>query len=107
MSVARIKKDDLVIVITGIFAGQTAKVLRVVPGKGKAFVEGINVVKKSVRRSQATPQSKDGFIKREAPIDLSNLMPYDPDKKKGTRITRERQGDQLVRRSKRSGKLLQ
>jgi len=104
MSVARIKKDDTVIVITGIFAGQTGKVLRVLPGKGKAFVEGINVVKKAVRRSQTTPQG--GFVKREAPVDLSNLMPYDPDKKKGTRITRERQGDQLVRRSKRSGKLL-
>jgi large subunit ribosomal protein L24 len=105
MSVARIKKDDTVIVITGIFAGTTGKVLRVLPGKGKALVEGINVAKKAVRRSQENPQG--GFVKREAPIDLSNLMPYDPDKKKGTRITRERQGDQLVRRSKRSGKLLQ
>ena len=105
MSVARIKKDDTVIVVTGIFAGTTGKVLRVLPGKGKALVEGINVAKKAVRRSQENPQG--GFIKREAPIDLSNLMPYDPDKKQGTRITRERQGDQLVRRSKRSGKLLQ
>ena len=105
MSVARSKKDDTVILITGIFAGQTGKILRVLPGKGKALVEGINVVKKAVRRSQTTPQG--GFVKREAPIDLSNLMPYDPDKKQGTRITRERQGDQLVRRSKRSGKVLQ
>jgi large subunit ribosomal protein L24 len=105
MSVARIKKDDTVIVVTGIFAGTTGKVLRVLPGKGKALVEGINVAKKAVRRSQENPQG--GFVKREAPIDLSNLMPYDPDKKQGTRITRERQGDQLVRRSKRSGKLLQ
>jgi large subunit ribosomal protein L24 len=105
MSVARIKKDDIVMVITGIFAGQTGKVLRVLPSKGKALVDGVNVAKKAVRRSQNNPQG--GFEKREAPIDLSNLMPYDPDKKKGTRITRERQGDQLVRRSKRSGKLLQ
>ena len=105
MSVARIRKDDTVIVIAGIFAGQTGKVLRVLPGKGQAFVEGIRVVKKAVRRSQTNPTG--GFVKREAPIDLSNLMPYDPDKKKGTRIARERQGDQLVRRSKRSGKLLQ
>ena len=104
MSVARIKKDDTVIVSSGIFAGTTGKVLRILPGKGKAVVEGVNVIKKAVRRSQTTPQG--GFVKREAPIDLSNLMPYDPDKKKGTRITRERQGGQLARRSKRSGKLL-
>ena len=104
MSVARIKKDDTVIVTTGNFAGQTGKVLRILPGCGKAVVEGINVVKKAVRRTQTTPQG--GFVRREAPIDLSNLMPYDPDKKQGTRITRERQGGQLARRSKRSGKLL-
>ena len=105
MSLARIKKDDTVMVITCIFAGQTGKVLRVMPLKGKALVEGVNVKQKAVRRSQTAPQG--GFEKREAPIDLSNLMPYDPDKKLGTRISRERQGDQLVRRSKRSGKLLQ
>ena len=105
MSVARIKKNDTVIVATGIFAGTTGKVLRVLPGKGKALVEGINVKKKAARRSQTNPQG--GFTQSEAPIDLSNLMPYDPDKKKGTRILRERQGDQLARRSKRSGKLLQ
>ena len=104
MSVARIKKDDTVIVITGIFAGQTGKVLRVGPNKGKALVEGINLAKKSVRRSQTAPQG--GFVKREAPVDLSNLMPYDTDKKQGTRISRERQGEQLVRRSKCSGKVL-
>ena len=104
MSVARIKKGDTVFVTTGVFAGQTGKVLRILPGRGKAVVEGINVAKKAVRRSQTAPQG--GFVRREAPIDLSNLMPYDPDKKRGTRITRERQGGQLARRSKRSGKLL-
>ena len=104
MSVARIKKGDTVFVTTGVFAWQTGKVLRILPGRGKAVVEGINVAKKAVRRSQTAPQG--GFVRREAPIDLSNLMPYDPDKKRGTRITRERQGGQLARRSKRSGKLL-
>jgi large subunit ribosomal protein L24 len=104
MSVARIRKDDTVQVIAGVFAGQTGKVLRVLPDRGQAFVEGVRVVKKAVRRSQANPQG--GFVRREAPIDLSNLMPYDPDKKQGTRIARDRQGGQLARRSKRSGKLL-
>ena len=79
--------------------------MREANARGQALVEGIRGMKKAVRQSQANPQG--GFVKREAPIDLSNLMPYDPDKKKGTRIARERQGDQLVRRSKRSGKLLQ
>jgi large subunit ribosomal protein L24 len=105
MSIARIRKDDTVMVTKGEHKGETAKVLRVLPDQGKALVEGVNVVSKAVRRSQQDPQG--GFKKFEKPVDLSNLMPYDPDKKKGTRITRERQGGQLARRSKRSGKLLQ
>jgi large subunit ribosomal protein L24 len=105
MSVARIRKDDTVMVTKGEHKGETAKVLRVWPVAGKALLEGLNLVKKAVRRSQSNPQG--GFDQFEAPMKLSNLMPFDPDKKKGTRITRERQGGQLARRSKRSGKLLQ
>ena len=83
MSVARIKKNDTVIAIAGDNAGKTGKVLRVLPKKGKAVVQGLNMVKKAIRRSQAAPDG--GFADREAPIDLSNLMPYDPDTKKGSR----------------------
>lgn len=43
---------------------------------------------------------------REAPMDLSNVMPYDPDKKKGVRISKVRDGDKMVRKSKASGKNL-
>ena len=106
MSVARFKKNDTVIAIAGEYAGQTGKVLRILPGRNKALVEGLNLARKTVRRSQANPQAKTGFIDREAPIDFSNLMPYDPDKKKGVRIARVREGSGLARRSKRSGKLL-
>lgn len=105
MSVARIKKNDTVIAIAGEFAGQTGKVLRVLRENGRAVVEGLNTCRKAVRQSQSNPQG--GFVNREAPIDLSNLMPYDPDKKKGARIGRVREGDHLARRSKCSGKLLE
>ncbi|MDD2460119.1 MAG: 50S ribosomal protein L24 [Kiritimatiellia bacterium] len=104
MSVARIKKNDMVIAIAGDNAGKTGKVLRVLPKKGKAVVQGLNMVKKAIRRSQAAPDG--GFADREAPIDLSNLMPYDPDTKKGVRIRRVQEGDKTVRKSKASGKNL-
>ena len=45
MSVARIKKNDTVIAIAGESAGKTGKVLRVLPKKGKAVVQGLNMVK--------------------------------------------------------------
>jgi large subunit ribosomal protein L24 len=104
MSVARIKKNDTVIAIAGAYAGQTGKVLRVDRAAGCAVVEGINLRTKTVRRSQANSQG--GFTKREAPIDLSNLMPYDPDRKKGVRIVRVREAGRGVRKAKGTGRLL-
>jgi large subunit ribosomal protein L24 len=104
MSVARIKKNDTVVASVGEYAGQTGKVLRVMAEKGRAVVQGLNMVKKAVRRSQTSPNG--GFVEREAPMELSNLMPYDPDKKKGVRISRVREGDKKVRKSKASGKNL-
>jgi large subunit ribosomal protein L24 len=104
MSVARIKKNDTVIAIAGESAGQTGKVLRVMADKGKVVVQGLHMVKKAVRRSQTAPNG--GFIDRETPMDMSNVMPYDPDKKKGVRIRRVLEGDKSVRKSKASGKIL-
>jgi large subunit ribosomal protein L24 len=104
MSVARIKKNDTVIVISGDFAGQTGKVLRVDTANEKVVVEGVNMVKKSVRRSQQNPNG--GFLDKEAPMNISKVMPYDPDAKKGVRISRVRDGDTVVRKSKATGKTL-
>ena len=105
MSVARIKKNDTVVARSGEYAGQTGKVLRVMAEKGLVVVQGLNMVKKAVRRSQTAPNG--GFVDREAPMKMSNLMPYDPDKKKGVRISRVREGDKTVRKSKASGKVLE
>jgi len=104
MSIARIKKNDTVLVTKGESAGQTGKVLRMLPKKGKALVQGVNVIKKAVRRSETHPNG--GYLEREAPVQLSNLMPYDPDKKKGVRVKVVKDGDKSVRKSKASGKSL-
>lgn len=100
MSINRIKKGDEVVAISGVNAGKTGKVLFVDSEQGRAIVEGINVKKKTVRRSQDNPQG--GIMDREAPIALSNLMPYDPEAKKGVRISRAKDGDKPVRKSKAS-----
>lgn len=101
MSISRIKTKDTVIVIAGEDAGKTGTVLRIDRAKGRAFVEGLNMVKKTIRRSQ---QYADGaIIDKEASIALSNLMPYDPKQKKGVRIARVREGDKMVREAKGSG----
>jgi len=68
---ARIKKGEMVQVITGEDKGKTGKVLQVFPEKNRALVEGLNFVSKHTRKTQDNP--KGGVFKKEAPLHLSNL----------------------------------
>ena len=86
-----IKSGDTVIVIAGADKGKTGRVLRVLTGKDRVVVEGINRVWKHVRPSQRNPQG--GRIQKDAPVHLSNVMPLDPTSGKGTRVKfQERDG---------------
>jgi large subunit ribosomal protein L24 len=100
-----IKKGDTVMVITGENKGQQGKVLVVDTKKGKAIVEGVNLVSKHTRPNAANPQG--GIVKKEAPITLSNLMVVDGSGKP-TRIGRklDEKTGKLVRYSKKSGEVI-
>ena len=103
MSIARIKKNDTVIVTHGNDAGRTGTVKSVNPKKGTAIVEGLNKHKKAMRRTQ---QSAGGLVEIELPIRLCKLMPYDAEKKCGTRVkTGEKEGKK-ARKLKASGKVI-
>ena len=65
-------KGMIVKVISGNHKGQSGKVLDVFPKKMKAIVEGVNLRKRSVRPTQDNPSG--GYIDREAPLHISNLM---------------------------------
>ena len=67
-----IVKGMIVKVISGNHKGQSGKVLDVFPKKMKAIVEGVNFRKRSVRPTQDNPSG--GYVEREAPMHLSNLM---------------------------------
>jgi large subunit ribosomal protein L24 len=71
MNKCHIKKGDTVKVIAGDDKGKSGKVLEVIPQTGRAFVEGINFVKKHMKKTQDNPQG--GIAEREAPIAISNL----------------------------------
>lgn len=71
----RIKKGDLVQVIAGDDKGKSGKVLEVLQESQRALVEGLNFVKKHMRKSEVHPQG--GVIEKEAPIHLSNLKKAD------------------------------
>ena len=103
MAIARIKKNDTVIVISGNDAGKTGTVISVDPKKGTAVVGGVNVHKKAMRRTEKTP---GGIIDKEMPIRLCKLMPYDPEKKAGTRVKAGEKDGKKARISVKSGKAL-
>ena len=67
----KIKKNDLVYVLTGRDSGKTGKVFRVQAKKGLALVEGINYVKKHTKKTKADQQG--GIVQKESAIQLSNL----------------------------------
>lgn len=84
MSLSRIRKGDKVFVLAGKDKGKTGKVLELYPAKGRALVEGVNMMKKHVRKNQQQPQG--AIVTTEAPIHLSNLSLLDPVNGKPTRI---------------------
>jgi len=71
MTKCHIKKGDTVTVIAGDDKGKNGKVLDVNLRTGRAFVEGVNFVKKHIQKTQDNPQG--GIIEKEAPIAISNL----------------------------------
>jgi len=97
-----IKKGDTVKVIAGNDNGKTGKVLKMIPEKQKAVVEGIRLMKKHAKPDSKHPQG--GIISMEAPIHISNLMLVDPKTGEATRTGRKvGSNDKLVRYSKKSG----
>lgn len=104
----RIRKDDIVKVIAGRDKGKTGKVLSVDREKGRALVEGINIVKRHTRANPAR-QIKGGIAERESPIHLSNLMLLTSDGKPtrvGYRIETVGGRTRRVRVAKKTGEVL-
>jgi large subunit ribosomal protein L24 len=71
MAKLKIKKDDLVEVISGDHKGERGKVISVDPAKNRAIVEGVNVVKRHTKPSAKHPNG--GRVDKEAAIHVSNL----------------------------------
>jgi large subunit ribosomal protein L24 len=102
----RLRKDDLVEVISGRDAGKRGKILKVIREKGRVVVQGVGFVK---RHTRPNPQRniKGGIAEREAAIHVSNVMIVSPDLDKRTRIGAKTLADgKKVRVSRKSGEQL-
>ena len=105
---ARVRKDDMVKVISGKDKGKTGRVLRVEPKNDRVFIEGLNIQKRHQKprtvRDMQRAGEVGGVIEKEGPIHLSNVMPLDPKSNEPTRIGAERDDSgRMVRVGRRSG----
>jgi len=101
---AKIKKGDRVVLLTGKDKGREGSVLRVMPKDERVVVEGLNMVQRHTRPTQADPQG--GIKSKEAPLHVSNVALVDPKTGGPTRVGFRIEGDKKVRFAKKSGEVL-
>jgi large subunit ribosomal protein L24 len=103
----KIRRDDMVKVISGKDRGKTGKVLRVDPKRRRLYVEGLNMQKRHQRprtvRDTQRGGEVGGVIEKEGPIHVSNVMLLDPKTQDPTRVGVKREGGRRVRIARASG----
>ena len=100
----KIKKGDPVVVVTGANKGARGTVTKVLPGKNKVVVEGVNLKTKHNKPSQDNPGG--GIEKVEAPVDASNVAFFDEQSGSASRLRIERKDGKRVRVAVKSGREL-
>ncbi|EJF80967.1 50S ribosomal protein L24 [Bartonella doshiae] len=100
----KIRKGDKVVVLSGKDKGCSGEVIKVNPKENRAFVRGVNMIKRHQRQTQ---KQEAGIVSKEASIHLSNLAIADPKDGKPTRVGFRVNADgNKVRFAKRSGELI-
>jgi large subunit ribosomal protein L24 len=100
---AKIKSGDRVMVLTGKDKGKTGRVTKVMPKEERVLVEGVNMVQRHTKASQADPQG--GIKHKEAPLHVSNVAIVDS-AGKPTRVGFRMDGDKKVRFAKTTGEVI-
>ena len=100
----KIKKGDQVEIIAGKDAGKRGVIISVFPDIEKVAVKGANMMKRHIRSKR--DGEKGQRIEKEAPIHISNVMLVCPHTGKPTRIGYKIEGNEKVRVSKQSGKVI-
>lgn len=104
MATMKIKKGDTVKVIAGNrkIKNKEGKVISVDSKNGKVLVEGLNMMTKHSKPTQANPNG--GIIQKETPMDISNVMLVH--KGQATRVGFKMDGDKKVRFAKKTGEVI-
>ena len=100
---AKIKTGDNVVVLTGKDKGRQGEVTKVLVSEGRVLVQGVNMVQRHTRPSQANPQG--GIVNKEASLHISNVSHVDS-AGKPTRVGFRMDGDKKVRFAKTNGEVI-
>jgi large subunit ribosomal protein L24 len=71
MQIKRLKKGDMIKVISGREKGKTGKIQTIIVDKERVIVEKVNLIKK---HQKPDAKGKGGIVEKEASIHLSNVM---------------------------------
>ncbi len=104
MSMAKIRKGDTVVVLSGKDKGREGEVVKSMPKDGKVVVSGVNMIARHTKPTQADPEG--GIKRREAAIHVSNVAIKDPKTGKAARVGFEVRDGKKVRVLKGSGEVL-
>lgn len=99
----KVKKGDTVEVISGEQSGERGEVLSIDRARGRVLVKNINMIKKTMPKSQEN--QKGGIVEKEASIHISNVMVVNK-AGKATRVGRKEVDGKLKRYAKKSGEVL-
>jgi large subunit ribosomal protein L24 len=96
----KLRRDDQVMVISGKDKGKTGRILRIDPENERVLVEGVNIVKKAMRKK--SQQDRGGIVEIEAPIHISNVQ-FVTKNGKPSRLGTKAEGSETVRVAKKTG----
>ena len=99
----KIKKGDQVVVLSGDDKGKTGEVVKAMPKEGKVVVQGVNLVKRHTKPSQA---AAGGILTKEAPINVSKVAIVDSKTGKGTKVGYKTIDGRKVRFARKSGDVI-
>ena len=88
-----VRKGDTVVVTSGKDRGKTGEVLHVYPDDDRVLVQGVNMVTKNIKPTQANPQG--GVVRREATIHISNVSPVVGGKPSRVRFEKKADGSKV------------
>lgn len=103
---SKLRKEDTVMIIAGKEKGRSGKILNIDNVAGRVTIEGRNIRKKTIKKSEKTPSG--GIIEKEVPIHISNVMYLEDEKptRLGYKVEKKDNKNKKLRVSKKSGKVL-